>query len=311
MAKILGAAAHLLRDLEGLDDDLGWPDASKPTAATPSNVQMIAITQLEKSPFQARTLFLDDELASMADSFLERQENGEVVGIIQPLTARCHPTEPKRYQLASGEKRWRAAEIAGLASVPVIVKAYSDRDMTVVGLLENVKRSGLAPVDLAKAAKQLKETFGYSNVEVAKLLNLGHSRSAYSMMVKILMLPEAIQTLINENPALFSAKHGRVLLEHQIPVAQMEGIANQSIDLGWSARALDRYCAGLKHPKAASAPALKVLNVSQQHVVDRLSTFVAQPIQYKHAGGKHVLSLVCEDDQLQAVLSQFELLMKK
>jgi|GEM_PF-981977 len=311
MAKMMGAAAHLLRDIQGLEDDLSGPYVPRKTPESAPEVQMLALDQLSQSPFQARTLFLDDELASLADSFLEHQENGQIVGVIQPLAARPHPTQRGRYQLAAGEKRWRAAALAGLARVPVMVKAYTDRDMMLVGLLENVKRGGLAPIDLAKAAKKLKEDFNYKNIEVAKLLNLGKSRSAYSMAVKILMLPDAVQTLMNENQTLFTAKHGRILLEHPMAEAECLNLANKVIDLGWSTRALERYCEALKHPPKTAAPetALSPLDAAQQQVLEQLGTYLSQPIEYAQSGGKHVLSVACEAHQLEAVLSQFSALL--
>ncbi|MBT5231643.1 MAG: ParB/RepB/Spo0J family partition protein [Methylococcales bacterium] len=310
MAKIMSAAAHLLRDMADFESQL--ENDLPASIEVAEGVTQLPPSQLCKNPYQARRLILDEEVEEIAESLLAKLESGEQIGMLQPITVRPDPLNSGKYQIVSGEKRWRAAEMVSMDAVPVVVKACSDRDMMIVGLVENVKRSDLSPVDMALAAKRLKHEFHLNNVDVAALLNLGKSKSAYSMTVKILALPEPILDFMNENTEHFTAKHGRVLLEQKVLEAEMEPLANKVVAQGWSARALEKYCVGLKCAPAAVGTSGFQLNQRQQSALDYLSDAFDLPVMHKQKGDKHVLTMECDGDTaLNELLNRFSSLAQR
>ena len=141
-------------------------------------------------------------------------------------------------------------------------------------------------------------------MEVAATLNLGKSKSAYSMTVKILALPNSIQNFMNENAEHLTAKHGRVMLEQKVPEAEMDAIANKVIEQGWSARALEKYCQGLgrERPQAKFC----ALNQRQTKAISHLSEILEQPVKHQQRGEKHIISLECASDaELNRLLKRF------
>ncbi len=132
------------------------------------NARSIAIDQLDANPYQPRTVFDDTALAELAADIKEH-------GILQPLLVRPHPTEDGRYQIVAGERRWRAATLAGKGEAPCIERPTTDVEMERLALVENVQRADLDPVDEAHAYKRLMERLGLSVRDVAASVHKDHS----------------------------------------------------------------------------------------------------------------------------------------
>lgn len=161
----------------------------------------LALTQLVPGKHQPRKYFDGTALNELAVSIRNQ-------GIIQPLLVRQLPGIPQRYEIVAGERRWRAAKLAGLTEVPVIVTEYSDKDAMTVALVENLQREDLNPLEEAEALQALREAHGLSQEALAE--QLGKSRSAVANALRLLQLSPSIQEgLVRED---ITAGHARALL---------------------------------------------------------------------------------------------------
>ena len=159
----------------------------------------LPISQVESCSSQPRKHFDEASLAELADSIREH-------GIIQPLTVR--KLASGYYQIIAGERRWRAARLAGLQEVPVIVMEADDRKAAELAMIENLQREDLNPVEEANAYAQLMEMFQLTQEEVAK--RVGKSRSAVANSLRLLKLPQKVKKLVEDGD--LSAGHARALL---------------------------------------------------------------------------------------------------
>ncbi len=160
--------------------------------------QELPIDQIKGNPKQPRTIFDDAALAELADSL-------KAVGLVQPVVVR---RLGKEFEIVAGERRWRAARLAGLKKIPAIIREAGDAESLELALIENLSREDLNPIDTARAYASLQEDFGITQEVLAG--KLGRSRSAVANTMRLLDLPDEVQTLI-ENGKL-SEGHGRALL---------------------------------------------------------------------------------------------------
>ena len=160
--------------------------------------QELPIDQIRGNPKQPRTIFDDGALAELADSL-------KAVGLVQPVVVRRLGNE---FEIVAGERRWRAARLAGLKRIPAIIREAGDAESLELALIENLSREDLNPIDTARAYASLQEDFGITQEMLAG--KLGRSRSAVANTMRLLDLPDEVQTLI-ENGKL-SEGHGRALL---------------------------------------------------------------------------------------------------
>ncbi len=160
--------------------------------------QEIPIDHIKGNPKQPRTIFDDGALAELADSL-------KAVGLVQPVVVRRLGNE---FEIVAGERRWRAARLAGLKKIPAIIREAGDAESLELALIENLSREDLNPIDTARAYASLQEDFGITQEVLAG--KLGRSRSAVANTMRLLDLPDEVQTLI-ENGKL-SEGHGRALL---------------------------------------------------------------------------------------------------
>lgn len=161
----------------------------------------LALTQLVPGKHQPRKIFDSSALAELAVSIKHQ-------GIIQPLLVRLLPGMPQRYEIVAGERRWRAARMAGLTEVPVIVTQYTDKEAMTVALVENLQREDLNPMEEAEALHTLRKTHDLSQEALAE--QLGKSRSAVANSLRLLQLPSPMQEALAKNE--ISAGHARALL---------------------------------------------------------------------------------------------------
>jgi ParB family chromosome partitioning protein len=174
-----------------------------PEPAATDGLRTVPLGSIEANPFQPREVFADDALRDLADSIREK-------GLLQPLLVR---RVANGFQLIAGERRFRAAQLAQLDSVPVLVRDVPDGESLELALIENIQREDLNAIEEARAYKRLLDEFGLTQEDVAR--RVGKSRSAVANSVRLLQLPEEIQEQIRSG--LLSAGHARSLLSLPAP----------------------------------------------------------------------------------------------
>jgi ParB family chromosome partitioning protein len=222
---------------------------------------------IDPNPRQPRQVFDEEALAELVHSIRE-------FGLMQPIVVRAAPATssgPARYQLVMGERRWRAAQQAGLATIPAIVRETADDSMLRDALLENIHRAQLNPLEEAAAYQQLLDEFGVTHDELAA--RIGRSRPVISNMIRLLRLPIAVQRRVAAG--VLSAGHARALLALEGTPEQQEELAARIVAEGLSVRATEEAVTLANREGAAppSAPRRKPIHMpGLQDVAERLST---------------------------------------
>jgi ParB family chromosome partitioning protein len=175
--------------------------------------------------FQPRRKFDQEAIQSLVDSVKER-------GILQPLLVRQHPDDGAIFEIIAGERRWRAAQLAGLHQVPVVIRELSDREALEIALIENIQRQDLTALEEAEGYKRLMDEFGHTQEVLAKAL--GKSRSHIANMLRLLTLPLQVKQMVQEGS--LTAGHARALLSVEDPVAT----AQQVIERGLNVRQVEQ-----------------------------------------------------------------------
>ncbi|MFP4183335.1 MAG: ParB/RepB/Spo0J family partition protein [Halorhodospira sp.] len=174
------------------------PETARQKASADEQLQELPVDRLERGPYQPRRHFAEQALQELADSI-------RVQGVIQPLVVR--PGPQGRYQIIAGERRWRAAQKAGVESVPALVREIPDEAAVAVGLIENLQREDLNPLEAAEALRRLIHEFGLSHQRTAEAV--GRSRTAVTNLLRLLELNEDVQRLVSEGQ--LEAGHAKVL----------------------------------------------------------------------------------------------------
>jgi ParB family chromosome partitioning protein len=198
---------------------------SREQTADSDELREIPVELIAANPRQPRRRFDETALQALADSLAER-------GVLQPVLVR--PVPGGTYELVAGERRWRAAQLAGLAAVPALVRARDDAQALEVALIENMAREDLNPVEEARACAALVEELGLTRGDVGR--RVGRSRVAVSNLLRLLDLPDEALALL-ESGALTEG-HGRALLLAEDHAARLR-LARDAAQGGWSVRALE------------------------------------------------------------------------
>lgn len=188
---------------------------------TDAGTSTLRISEIEPNRDQPRKHFDEKALAELADSIREH-------GVIQPLLVR--PLEDGSYQLVAGERRWRASRMAGLSEVPVVIQELDDEQVMAIALIENLQREDLNPIEEALGFRNLMETYGMTQEQVAK--KLGKSRPAIANALRLLSLPQEVLPMVEAGE--ISAGHARALLalgeqEEMLRVAKLIGEGKLSV----------------------------------------------------------------------------------
>ena len=203
--------------------------------------RQVAVDLIFPNPRQPRRNFDDAALAALASSL-------ETRGVLQPVLVR--PGPDGRFELSAGERRWRAAQLAGLEMIPAIVRARDDAESLELALIENMAREDLNPVEEARACAALVEELGLSREDVG--LRIGRSRVAVSNLVRLLDLPDEALDLLERG--LLSEGHGRALLTANDHAARRR-LARSAADEGWSVRTLEQRAREANQETAEAEPA--------------------------------------------------------
>lgn len=206
-----------------LGDDRPAFEDSDDGIATPSSPhsgrRLLPIEFLERNIEQPRHHFDEDALADLATSIKQK-------GLLQPILVR--ELGPNQYQIVAGERRWRAAQKAGIHEVPVVVKELTDGEVLEIAIIENIQRQDLSAIEEAIAYKKLIEEFGHTQEAVAE--GVGKSRSHVTNLLRLLSLPEKVQVMVDESK--ISMGHARALIGAEDPLA----LAKRIVDEGLSVR---------------------------------------------------------------------------
>ncbi|MGA3168903.1 MAG: ParB/RepB/Spo0J family partition protein [Terriglobia bacterium] len=212
---------------------------------TTAGLEEVALDQIDPNPFQPRRAFPSDKLQELANSIRSS-------GVVQPVLLR---RSNQRYQLIAGERRWRAARLAGLAAIPALVRELGDRDALELALTENLLREDLNPIEAAHGYEVLQQKHGLSHEEIAA--RLGLDRSTVTNTLRLLRLPPEVQELISEGK--ISAGHARAVLG--LPESVQGEVALAIVKHGWSVREVENRVAAAgrepaQKPDASPPPPL-------------------------------------------------------
>lgn len=211
------------RGLSALMADVGVSATDMSGGSSPDRI--LPIEQLYPNPDQPRRTFDEDHLSDLASSIAQK-------GIIQPLIVRPDPQQTGAYQIVAGERRWRAAQRAGLHEVPVVVRNFDDTEVLEVAIIENIQRSDLNAIEEALGFRQLMERFGHTQDQLSTVL--GKSRSHVANLMRLLKLPDEVQEMLRQGH--LSAGHARALINASNPVA----LAKRVVSAGLSVRETER-----------------------------------------------------------------------
>ena len=206
----------------------------------------LPIQKIEPNPLQPRKVFDEEELQALSDSIA-------LHGVIQPLTVR--KTENGFYQIIAGERRWRAARMAGLTEVPAVVMEADDKTAMELALIENLQRQDLNPVEEALGYRRLLDEYGMTQEEAAE--RVGKSRPAVANALRLLALPDAVLQMLSVGS--LSAGHARAVLTLKTEKQQLAA-AQKIAALALSVRQAELMCRSMAREKPTEAPA-KVLEV--------------------------------------------------
>ncbi len=259
----------------GLSALLGEADAENAAdaEAAAAGVREIPIELIRRNPDQPRRRFAEAEIAELADSIREK-------GVLQPILLRPAPGMAGEYQLVAGERRWRAAQQAGLRAMPALVRELDDKQVLEIAIVENVQREDLGPIEEALSYRALIDKFGRTQEEVAQVV--GKSRPHVANALRLLNLPTEVQTMLAEG--LLTAGHARALIGSINPVA----LAQEVIDRGLNVRDTEALVKrGAPEKKSAGSGGRRPGKIADTlDLEESLSDVLGLPVDIRDQGGK-------------------------
>ena len=269
-----------------LPDGAAPPHSAQFSAAAGAYFDEIPVASITPNPRQPRQIFDEETLAELAASI-------KVVGLLQPVVVRRAGAD--QYELVMGERRWRACQLAELASVPAIVRETSDDDLLRDALIENLHRQQLNPLEEASAYQQLLDDFEATHEELAR--RIGRSRPHITNTIRLLNLPPAVQRRVAAG--VLSAGHARALLAIEDPLTQ-EQLAHRIVAEGLSVRAVEEIVAlgvdagRARRQQVRKQPVAPRLNDLADRLADVLDTRVK--VELGQRKGKIVVEFASLDD---------------
>jgi ParB family chromosome partitioning protein len=219
--------------LKGLGRGLDALLSGMPETPGRESLQTIALDRIRPGMYQPRSHMDESSLNELADSI-------KVQGVMQPILVR--PVDANRFEIIAGERRWRAAQRAGLTDMPALVREVSDQAALALALIENIQREDLNPLEQAHGIKRLIEEFALTHDAAAQAV--GRSRSAVTNLLRLTQLPKAVQDYLSSGE--LDMGHARALLG--FPAAQQAAAAAKVVALGMSVRETERMMQAVQHP---------------------------------------------------------------
>ena len=227
----------------------------------------IPIANLKPSPSQPRRLFNKNSINELADSIKAK-------GLVQPLVVRPSPSDSNSYEIIAGERRWRAAQIAQLHEVPVVIRNFNDTEALEIAIIENVQRSDLSPIEEAAGYKRLIENHGHTQEDLSGIV--GKSRSHIANIIRLLSLPQSIQDMITEGK--ISSGHARAIMNSAFPEQLAEKIINENLSV--------RDAENLAKDKKGIVKKLKLKDPDTIDLENKISEKLGLTININHKGKK-------------------------
>ena len=280
---------------KGLGKGLGAliPDIDieeKVTSEEGKNVELMRISNIEPNPEQPRTNFDTEKLTALAKSI-------EQYGVISPIIVKKNEKN-RFYTIIAGERRWRAAKLAGLKEIPVVVKEYDEKVTSEVALVENLQREDLNPLEEALAINELMKKFSLTQEEISE--KIGKSRSAIANSLRLINLCDSVKKLIEQQA--ISAGHARTLVG--LSAAQQEEIAYEVIRKELSVRQTEQLvnsCKNSNKPKKEKGKV--VINLAAKELQTSLSRKLGTKVRVKQNDKKGKIEIeFYDDDSLNRIL---------
>ncbi len=251
----------------------------------------VAVDNIRAGRYQQRNLFNEDEMQELADSI-------KVHGMVQPIIVREDKDSPDNYEIIAGERRWRASKMAGLAEIPVIIMELDDRGAMEIGLIENIQRQNLTPIEEAEGYKRLTDEFGYTQKQLGEIL--GKDSNQISSMVRLNRLPDEVKQYIHEGK--LTAQHGRFLLSTRDPVEVARHVLKKGLNTKQTEKLVQRMSKliGETRTKSSRDEEIKLLE-------NQLSERIGMDITITNAGEKgSVIIKYYSLEELDKILRRLE-----
>ncbi len=204
----------------GLASLIGEPVQTGNRLPPEGEQRLVPIAQVKGSPLNPRKDFRDEELAELSESIRTK-------GLVQPIIVRPNPVMNGEYEIVAGERRWRAAQKAGIHSVPVIIRELTDKEVLELAIIENVQRQDLNAIEEASGYRDLIERFEYSQEQLSEII--GKSRSHVANTLRLLKLPASVQALVQQGS--LTAGHARALIGREDSEALAQRIVEEQLNV--------------------------------------------------------------------------------
>ena len=258
-------------------------------------LEQISVEILQRGQYQPRQHIADEALQELSDSIKQH-------GVMQPIVIRKVSSEGEdaQYEIIAGERRWRAAKLAGLTHVPAIVRDMSDQVAIALALIENIQRQDLNPMEQALALQRFHEEFGLSHQEIAE--TVGKARASVSNLLRLLSLEESVKVLLDEQK--IDMGHARALLP--LKKNEQAKIAQQVVAKGLSVRQTEQLVRELQKPVSSNEKAKPSSDTNQ--LIEKLTEKLGAEVQIDHnAKGKGKIVIKYHSlDELDGILKVFE-----
>jgi len=263
-----GKKKGLGRGLSALFGD----DKPKQKSEKTNDSNSISISDLSRNPYQPRQNFSEEKLEELANSIRKK-------GIIQPIAVRPSKSDPGRYEIIAGERRWLAAQRAGLHKIPVRVLDLSDVESLEVAIVENIQRDDLNPVEEARGYKRLNNEFSYDHESISKLMS--KSRSHISNTLRLLTLPQDIIAMLEEGT--LTSGQARPL----IGLSNASSIAEEIVSNNYSARKIEYMTRSKKRKKNQKTEDANILKIQER--IEKILGLKVRISNKKNNSGKLII----------------------
>jgi len=253
----------------------------------------VAVDLLHPGKYQPRHYVDQEAIDALAQSIREK-------GVLQPLLVRRHPDDPQAFEIIAGERRWRAAQIAQLAEVPVIIKDFDDQTTLEVAVIENVQRENLSAVEEADAYHRLMADFNHKQEDVARLV--GKSRSHVANTLRLLALEARVKKLVEQG--LLSAGHARTLIGVEGAYEKAKKIIEKNLSVRQAEQLAKKSAGGGSKSVAAKKKTKDVDTIALER---DLSNLLGLKVSLEGSGAKGELRIAYDDlDQLDYVIARLK-----
>ena len=254
-------------------------------------VETLKITEVEPNREQPRKNFNEDALLELSDSIKQ-------YGVIQPLIVQ---KKGDHYEIIAGERRWRAAKMAGIKEIPVIIKDYSDQQVMEISLIENIQREDLNPIEEAMAYKNLMEEFHLKQDEIAE--RVSKSRTAVTNSMRLLKLDKRVQQMMIDD--MISAGHARTLITIEDPDVQYN-IATKIFDEKLSVRETEKMVKLLQKPEVKKEKTEKVNSFIYKDIEEKIKAILGTKVTVDHNNKGRISIEYYSNDELERILFLLE-----